>query len=99
MLVAQDPAGNSYMLKYFYWNVIWEQTVKRDGAGNVVLDRATRLQQNVQHPVHSGNPRDPKFFGKEYDPTLPSVIPYHGGRPGSWRPLTGDKANGCELRK
>jgi hypothetical protein len=71
MLVAQDPAGNFTMLKHFYWNVIWEHTFKRDGAGNVVLDRATRLQQNVQHPVHSGNPRDPKFFCKEYDLTLP----------------------------
>ncbi|WP_407159103.1 hypothetical protein [Bradyrhizobium sp. STM 3557] len=71
MLVAQDPAGTFTMLKHVYWNVIWEHTFRRNGAGNVVLDRAVRLQQNVQHPVHSGNPRDPKFFGKEYDLTLP----------------------------
>jgi hypothetical protein len=72
MLVAQDPAGNFHILKHFYWNVIWEQTFKRNGgAGNVVLDRAIRLQQNVQHPVQSGNPRDPKFSGREYDLTLP----------------------------
>jgi hypothetical protein len=66
MLVARDPAGHFHMLKHFYWNVIWEQTFKRNGAGGVVLDRATRLQQNVQKPTHSGNPRDPKFLGKEY---------------------------------
>jgi hypothetical protein len=71
MLVAQDPGGNFHMLKHFYWNVIWEHTFKRNAAGNVVLDRATRLQQNLQHAVHSGNPRDPKFLGKEYDLTLP----------------------------
>jgi hypothetical protein len=71
MLVAQDPVGNFNMLKHFYWNVIWEQTFKRNAAGKVVLDRAVRLQQNVQHPVHTGNPRDPKFLGKEYDLTLP----------------------------
>jgi hypothetical protein len=71
MLVAQDPAGNFHMLKHFYWNVIWEHTFKCNAAGNVVLDRATRLQQNVQRAIHSGNPRDPKFFGKEYSLTLP----------------------------
>jgi hypothetical protein len=72
MLVAQDPAGNFHMLKHFYWNVIWEQTFKRDSmTGNIVLDRTTRLQQNVQNPVHSGNPRDTKFFRKEYDLFLP----------------------------
>jgi len=71
MLVAQDPAGKYYMLKHFYWNVIWEHTFKRDGAGSVVLDRAIRLQQNVQHPVHSGNPWDTKFFRREYDTFLP----------------------------
>jgi hypothetical protein len=71
MLVAQDPRGTFSMLKHFYWNVIWEHTFKRDGAGNVVLDRAVRLQQNVQTPAHSGNPRDSKFLGKEYDLTLP----------------------------
>jgi hypothetical protein len=59
------------MLKHFYWNVIWEHTFKRDMSGNVVPDRAIRLQQNVQHPIHSGNPHDPKFFGKEYNLTLP----------------------------
>jgi hypothetical protein len=71
MLVAQDPAGKFHMLKHFYWNVIWEHTFKRNGAGNVVLDRATRLQQNVQSPTHGGNPRDPKFLGKEYNLALP----------------------------
>jgi hypothetical protein len=71
MLVAQDPAGNNFMLKHVYWNVIWEQTFKRDGAGHVVLDKSIRLQQNIQHPVHSGSPRDPKFLGREYDLTLP----------------------------
>lgn len=71
MLVAEDPAGTRYMLKHVYWNVIWEQTFKRDGAGRVVADKAVRLQQNVQHPVHSGNPRDPKFSNREYDLTLP----------------------------
>ena len=45
---------------------------RRDGVtGNVVLDRAVRLQQNVQRPVHSGNPHDRKFYGKEYNLTLP----------------------------
>jgi len=67
MLVAQDPAGNFHMLKHFYWNVIWEQIFKRNGT-SVVVDRAIRLEQNVQH-VQNGN--DPKFFGKEYDTTLP----------------------------
>jgi hypothetical protein len=71
MLVAQDPAAKFRMLKHFYWNVIWEHTFKRDGAGKVVLDRATRLQQNVQTPAHSGNPRDPKFIGKEFSLALP----------------------------
>jgi len=71
MLVAQDPAGKFRMLKHFYWNVIWEHTFKRNAAGTVVLDKAIRLQQNVQSHIHSGNPGDPKFFGKEYDLTLP----------------------------
>ena len=72
MLVAQDPAGTFHMLKHFYWNVIWEQKFKRDSVtGNVVVDKAIRLQQNVQRSVHNGNPRDPKFSGKEYDLTLP----------------------------
>jgi len=71
MLVARDPAGSYHMLKHFYWNVIWEHIFKRNGAGNVVLDRATRLQQNVQTPTHSGNPRDPKFRGSEYSLRLP----------------------------
>ncbi len=70
MLVAQDPAGHFHMLKHFYWNVIWEHTFKRTAAG-VVLDREVRLQQNVQRPVHSGNPRDHTFFGREYDLGLP----------------------------
>jgi hypothetical protein len=43
----------------------------RRSAGGVILDRAIRLQQNVQRPVHSGNPHDPKFFGKEYNLGLP----------------------------
>lgn len=71
MLVAQDPAGNFHMLKHFYWNVIWEHTFKLNGAGAVVPDRATRLQQNLQKPTHSGNPRDPKFLGKEFSLLLP----------------------------
>ena len=71
MLVAQDPAGKFTMLKHFYWNVIWEHTFKRDAAGKVVLDKVSRLQQNVQKPPHSGNPRDGKFFGKEYSLALP----------------------------
>ena len=71
MLVAQEPGGTFHLLKHFYWNVIWEHTFKRDGAGTVVLDKAIRLQQNVQSHIHSGNPGDPKFFGKEYDLTLP----------------------------
>ena len=71
MLVAQDPDGVFHMLKHFYWNVIWEHMFKRNAAGVVVPDRAVRLQQNVQKPVHSGNPHDKKFFGKEYDLGLP----------------------------
>lgn len=71
MLVAREPGGAFHMLKHYYWNVIWEHTFKRDASGKVVPDRAVRLQQNVQHPVHSGNPRDPKFLGKEYSLTLP----------------------------
>lgn len=71
MLVAQEPGGKHHMLRHFYWNVIWEHTFKRNGAGNVVLDKMIRLQQNVQRGVHGGNPGDPKFRGKEYDLTLP----------------------------
>lgn len=71
MLVAQEPGGTFHLLKHFYWNVIWEHTFKRDGAGKVVLDKAIRLQQNVQTPTHTGNPHDPKFFGKEFKLTLP----------------------------
>ncbi len=71
MLVARSPAGVMTMLKHFYWNVIWEHTYQRDRAGNVVLNREIRLQHNVQQPVQSGNPRDSKFFGREYDLTLP----------------------------
>ncbi len=71
MLVAQEPGGKNHMLKHVYWNVIWEHTFKRDHSGAVVLDKAIRLQQNVQHPVHSGNPSDPKFKHKEFDLALP----------------------------
>jgi hypothetical protein len=71
MLVARDPAGKFHMLRHFYWNVIWEHTFKRNAAGSVVPDRAIRMQQNVQKPVHIGNPHDPKFFGKEYSLALP----------------------------
>ncbi|WP_420140123.1 hypothetical protein [Sphingomonas sp.] len=71
MLVAQEPSGKRHMLKHVYWNVIWEQVFKRDHANHVLLDRAIRLQHNIQHPVHDGNPHDRKFFGKEYDLTLP----------------------------
>lgn len=71
MLVAQEPGGKRHMLKHVYWNVIWEHTFKRDQFNHVLPDKAVRLQQNIQHPVHSGNPLDQKFFGKEYDLTLP----------------------------
>jgi hypothetical protein len=71
MLVAQEPGGKFHMLKHFYWNVIWEHTFKRDGTGKVVLDKPIRLQQNVQRPAHTGNPGDAKFFGREFDLTLP----------------------------
>ncbi|QEL18919.1 hypothetical protein [Limnoglobus roseus] len=71
MLVAQEPGGKFHLLKHFYWNVIWEHTFKVDGTGAVVLDKAVRLQQNVQRPSHSGNPRDSKFLGKEFDLKLP----------------------------
>jgi hypothetical protein len=71
MLVAQEPGGNFHMLKHFYWNVIWEHTFKRNGAGNVVLNKPIRLQQNVQRPAHTGNPRDSKFFGREFNLHLP----------------------------
>lgn len=71
MLVAQDPTGNFTMLRHVYWNVIWEHTFKRDHAGNVVRDKAVRLQQNVQRGIHGGNPGDSKFRGKEYSLTLP----------------------------
>ncbi|HEY3963577.1 MAG TPA: hypothetical protein VGM05_03405 [Planctomycetaceae bacterium] len=71
MLVAQEPGGKFHLLKHFYWNVIWEHTFKRDNTGKVVLDKPTRLQQNVQRPPHAGNPRDPKFLGREFDLHLP----------------------------
>ena len=70
MLVAQDPSAKRYMLKHVYWNVIWEQTFKRVGP-QVVLDKAIRLQHNIQHPVHDSNPHDHRFLGREYDLTLP----------------------------
>jgi hypothetical protein len=71
MLVAQEPGGKFHILKHFYWNVIWEHTFKVDGSGSVVLDKAVRLQHNMQRPAHSGSPNDPKFTGKEFDLTLP----------------------------
>lgn len=71
MLVAQDPAGKFHMLKHFYWNVIWDHMFKRDATGNVSVDRKIRLKQHVQHQIHTGNPRDPIFFGKEYSLKLP----------------------------
>lgn len=70
MLVARDPPGTFHMLKHVYWNVIWEQLFKRQDE-QVVLDRTLRLQQNVQHSVHDGNPHDPRFWGREYDLSLP----------------------------
>jgi len=72
MLVARDPAGVFHMLKHFYWSVVWEQKFKRDAiTGKVVVDQAIRLQQNVQRPPRNGNPIDPRFFGREYDLSLP----------------------------
>lgn len=71
MLVAREPGGAFHMLRHYYWNVIWEQTFKRDPTGAVVLDKKIRLQQNLQHGVHGGNPHDPKFSGREYDTSLP----------------------------
>ena len=58
------------MLKHVYWNVIWEQLFKCQDE-QVVLGRTLRLQQNVQHPVHDGDPHDPRFWGREYDLSLP----------------------------
>jgi hypothetical protein len=71
MLVAQEPGGTFHILKHFYWNIIWEHTFKLDGSGNVVPDKAIRLQHNIQRPARSGSPNDPKFNGKEFDLTLP----------------------------
>ncbi|HTK76766.1 MAG TPA: hypothetical protein VL371_15980 [Gemmataceae bacterium] len=71
MLVAQEPGGKFHILKHFYWNCIWEHTFKVDGSGNVVPDKAIRLQHNIQRPAHSGSPNDPKFNGKEFDVKLP----------------------------
>jgi hypothetical protein len=90
MLVAQEPGGTFHMLKHFYWNIIWEHTFKVDGSGNVVLDKPVRLQHNMQRPAHSGNPHDPKFFGKEFDLTLPvsntvSRRPQHKHAAADWR--------------
>ena len=71
MLVAQDPGGNFHFLKHFYWNVIWEHHFQRSGPSSVVIGNVVRLQQNVQRSVHSGNPRDSKFLGKELNLSLP----------------------------
>lgn len=71
MLVAQDPAGRRQVLKHVYWNVIWEQVFRRNRAGDVVPDRAIRLQQNVQHPVQDGEPHDRRFTGRVFDLSLP----------------------------
>ncbi len=72
MLVAQEPGGTFHLLKHFYWNLIWELTFKRIlGGRDYVPDRLIRMQQNLQRPARSGNPHDTKFFGKEYDLTLP----------------------------
>jgi hypothetical protein len=71
MLVAQDPDKKFHMLKHFYWNVRWEQMFVVDASGTVVQGRTIHLQHNIQQPVHSGNPMDKRFYGKEYDLTLP----------------------------
>jgi hypothetical protein len=71
MLVAQEPGGKFHILKHFYWNIIWEHKFKVDGTGAVVLDKAIRLQHNIQRPAHSGSPNDAKFKGKEFDVSLP----------------------------
>ena len=71
MLVAQDPSNKFYLLKHFYWNVRWEQMFTVDGSGKVVAGRTIHLQQNIQRPTHSGNPMDRRFYGREYDLSLP----------------------------
>jgi hypothetical protein len=71
MLVAQDTGNNFHMLKHVYWNVQFDQMFTVDGSGNVTPGRTILLQHNIQHPVHSGNPMDRRFHGKEYDLTLP----------------------------
>ena len=71
MLVAQDPANKFHMLMHFYWNVRWEQMFTVDGTGTVVAGRTVHLQHNIQRPVHTGNPMDRRFHGKEYDLALP----------------------------
>lgn len=71
MLLAQDPANKFHMLRHFYWNVRWEQMFNVDGTGKVVAGRTVHMQHNIQRPVHTGNPMDHRFHGKEYDLTLP----------------------------
>jgi hypothetical protein len=90
MLVAQDPSNNFYLLKHFYWNIRWEQMFQVDGSGNVVPGRTVHLQHNIQRPVHSGNPMDSRFQGKEYDLTLPVSLtvsrrPPHRHEANDWR--------------
>ena len=74
MLVAQDPAGMFVILKHFYWNVRWEQMFTLDLAGNVAAGRSIHRQLNIQRPVHSGNPRDARFIGKEFSLALPLAV-------------------------
>ncbi|HTT17904.1 MAG TPA: hypothetical protein VMG82_03100 [Candidatus Sulfotelmatobacter sp.] len=71
MLVARDPANKFHMLMHFYWNVRWEQMFAVDGTGKVVAGRTVHLQHNIQRPVHTGNPMDRRFHGKEFDLSLP----------------------------
>jgi hypothetical protein len=72
MLTARDPGGRYYVLKHFYWNVRWETHFDRVPGGVPVLHiPADHMQLNIQHTVHSGVPRDSRFYGRELDAALP----------------------------
>ena len=72
MLVAQDPANKSHLLKHFYWNVRWEQMFVVGRSGGVVAGKTIHLQHNIQRHVHSGSSMDHRFRGKEFDLSLPT---------------------------
>lgn len=72
MLTARNPRGHYHVLKHFYWNVRWEAHFLLSSMGRPqVRHPVDHLKMNIEHHIHSGVPKDPRFHGRVLDKSLP----------------------------